>query len=274
MWKRLLGLFAVALVAVIGGGLAYMHLKKPAMAPPREGKVSMAPERIARGRYLFEVVADCNGCHSQRDFTRFGGPVVASGKGQGFVFPDELGLPGSVVAPNITPDPETGIGKWTDGEKIRAIREGVDRDGRALFPMMPYEHFARMSDQEVESLVAYMNTLAPVRNPLPVTRIKFPVWFFIKSVPKPVGSVPPMDRSNPVKYGEYLTTLGDCIGCHTPPEQGQPLPGRNFAVPPTSHPTPKPEPASGARSSSSANSPSTRSMPKRGRPRSGPMPSH
>ena len=54
------------------------------------------------------------------------------------MFPAELGLPGTVVAQNITPDKETGIGGWTDGEKIRAIREGIDREGRALFSMMPY----------------------------------------------------------------------------------------------------------------------------------------
>ena len=229
MWKKVLGTIALALVAIVGGGLAFMHLKKPAMAPPRDIKVSMAPDRIARGKYLFEVVGNCNDCHSQRDFSRFNGPVVASGKGRGWEFPEELGLPGRLVAPNITPDAETGIGKWTDGEKIRAIREGVDKDGRALFPMMPYPSFAKMSDEDVESLVAYLNTLAPVRHSLPKTEIKFPVWFFIKGVPKPVASVPPPDRSNPVKYGEYLATLGDCAGCHTQMEKGQPLPGMRFA---------------------------------------------
>ncbi len=229
MWKRVLGSLAVLVIAVIAGGLAYMHFKKPAMAPPRDIKVSMAPERIARGRYLFDVVCDCNGCHSQRDYSRFAGPVVPSGKGQGFVFPDELGLPGRLVARNITPDPKTGIGKWTDGEKIRAIREGVDREGRALFPMMPYQAFAHMSDQDVESLVAYLNTLAPVRNPLPDTNIKFPVSFFIKSAPKPVGSVPPPDFSTPAARGRYLVTIADCGGCHTQRIKGEPVPGMTLA---------------------------------------------
>ena len=77
--------------------------------------------------------------------------------------PPEAGLPGRVAARNITPDKETGIGNWTDGEKIRAIREGIGRDGHALFPMMPYESFRHMSDEDVYSLVAYLNSLPPVK---------------------------------------------------------------------------------------------------------------
>ena len=144
MIKRiLLSIVAIAIV-VPAGGLAYLYLRKPAQAPPSGIKVSMAPERIARGKYLFEVVADCDGCHSQRDFTRVGGPVVLSGRGRGVTMSEFIPeLPGTVVARNITPDSETGLGAWTDGEKIRAIREGVARDGRALFPMMPYQGFSR-----------------------------------------------------------------------------------------------------------------------------------
>jgi hypothetical protein len=103
-------------------------------------KVEMTPERVARGEYLFKVAADCGGCHSERDWSKFSAPVVQGGEGKGFVFPPELALPGTVVAPNLTPDPETGLGAWSDGEKIRAIREGISRDGRALFPMMPYPY--------------------------------------------------------------------------------------------------------------------------------------
>ena len=77
-----------------------------------------------------------------------------------------MGPPGIVAPTNITLDKETGIGNWTDGEKIRAIREGISRDGTALFPMMGYERFRYMSDEDVHSLVAYLNTLTPVRNPV------------------------------------------------------------------------------------------------------------
>ncbi len=139
------------------------------------------------------------------------------------------GMPGTVVAPNITPDRETGIGTWTDGEKIRAIREGVDNQGRALFPMMPYGSYREMSDEDVESLVAYLNSLPPVRNPLPATALSFPVNLMIKGAPQPAGSVPPPDRADRLKYGKYLATLGGCGGCHTPSNQGTPVPGKEFA---------------------------------------------
>jgi hypothetical protein len=158
-----------------------------------------------------------------------GGPVIEGGDGLGFVFPQEMEFPGTVVAPNITPDKETGIGNWTDGEIIRAIREGVSRDGSALFPMMPYANFRHMSDEDVYALVAYLRTLPPAKNVLPRSQINFPVSMFIKSVPKPAGQVPPVDGSNQLKYGEYLTKLGGCGGCHTPMEKGEPLPGKWLA---------------------------------------------
>src|SRR6185503_21299802 len=95
-------------------------------------------------------------------------------RGQGFVFPQEVGLQGTIVESNITPDRETGIGAWTDGEKIRAIREGIGRDGRVIFPLMPYQNYRLMSDEDLYALVAYLNSLPAVRNPLPATRVNFP----------------------------------------------------------------------------------------------------
>ena len=197
---------------------------------PSSVKIERSVARLARGEYLYHRVAVCGDCHSQRDYTRFGGPVVEGGEGVGFSFPQELGLPGTVVAPNITSDKESGVGNWTDGEVIRAIREGVSRDGKALFPMMPYAEFRHMSDEDVYAIVAYLRTLPPVKNVLPRSQINFPVSMFIKSVPKPAGLVPSVERSNQLKYGEYLTKLGGCGGCHTPMEKGEPLPGKWMAA--------------------------------------------
>lgn len=230
MVKRILLSILAIVVVVPAGGLAYLYLRKPAQAPPVDIQVAMTPERIERGRYLFEGVADCDGCHSERDFTRVTAPVVPAGRGKGNVMSEWIPeLPGRVVAPNLTPDRETGLGAWTDGEKIRAIRDGIGRDGRALFPMMPYSGFQRMSDDDVQSLVAYMNTLAPVRNPLPPTKLAFPVNLMIKGAPQPAGSVEAPDRSDKLKYGEYLVAIGACVGCHTPAERGAPVPGKEFA---------------------------------------------
>jgi mono/diheme cytochrome c family protein len=230
MWKKIALIVVLIVIAVPAGGLGYLYFRKPAQAPPRDVKVAMTPERIERGRYLFQNVADCDGCHSQRDFSRIDGPIVPAGRGRGSVLSSLFtNLPGTVVASNITPDPETGIGTWTDGEKIRAIRDGVDKYGRALFPMMPYAGFRTMSDDDVEALVAYLNSLTPIRNRLPATQLSFPVNLMIKGVPQPVGSVPPPDRADRAQYGKYLTTIAGCEDCHTPTEKGQPIPGMAFA---------------------------------------------
>lgn len=210
-----------ALVLVGGSAFAYLYLKGPSMAPPENIQVDMSPARVERGRYLFNL-ADCDGCHSERDFSRFGGPVVVAHRGWGQEMPMK-GLPGRVVVPNITPDRETGIGAWTDGEKIRAIREGISRDGRVLFPMMPYSGYRHMSDSDVQALVAYMNTLTPVRHELAKTQIDFPVSMFIKMAPKPAGHVKDRVFRSAEDRGEYLATVAGCADCHTPFERGRPV---------------------------------------------------
>ena len=105
-------------------------------------------------------------------------------------FPKEMGLPGRIASRNITPDVETGIGAWTDGEKIRAIREGISRDGTMLFPMMPYARFRKMSDEDVMSLVAYLNTLPPVPQG-GAQPSGFPGLDPDEEQPRPAGFVPP-----------------------------------------------------------------------------------
>jgi len=219
--KKLLLSIVLLLVAAVLGGVGYLFLRKPAMAEPSRVKVEATPERLARGKYVFESLADCGGCHSERDLSKFGGPVVPSGLGKGWVIPPELGLPGQINASNITTDPETGIGRWTDGEKIRAIREGVDKDGRALFPMMPYQFYSHMSDEDVYAVVAYLNSLPPIKNYVARSNVDFPVNLLMVSAPKPVaGPVAQPDTNNPERYGEYLVYLGGCLDCHTLMEKG------------------------------------------------------
>jgi cytochrome c553 len=208
-------LYAILALAVIaGGGIAYLSAKKPEIAPPSTIRIEATPERLARGKYLV-ILADCEGCHSQHDMTRFGLPVPEGGHFAGFEFTREMGMPGFITGANLTPDPETGIGAWTDGEKIRAIREGIDKDGNMLFPMMPYAHFREMSDEDVYSLVAYLNSVPIVKRAHPPTKIAFPVNLFVKGVPKPVaGPVPQPDKTDRLKYGKYLSTLAGCQSCH------------------------------------------------------------
>ena len=215
----------------------YLLIRRPASAPPSKIKVAMTPDRIERGQYLFTTLLDCDGCHSERDFSRLGGPVIAGARGKGVMLPLE-GLPGQVNAPNITPDAETGIGAWTDGEKIRAIREGISRDGHMLFPLMPYSGYRFLSDSDVQSLVAYMNTLPAIRNYIPRSNISFFVAMMVKGVPTPVTKlIPDVDVDGGEIYGEYLVSIAGCEECHTPRKFGQAdasmrfAGGRLFAMP-------------------------------------------
>ena len=223
---KVLGYVLAAVILIAGSAVTYLYARKPDMAPPAGVQIERTAERFARGKYLF-TLTDCDGCHSERDFTRFGGPVVPGGRLAGAVFPKEMGLPGTVVAPNITPDVETGIGAWTDGEIVRAIREGIGRDGNSLFPMMPYQALRKMSDEDAYSLVAYLRTIPPVKRRHPRTQIMFPVSLMVKGAPKPTGHVPQPDLSTKRKRGEYLVSLAGCQGCHTPSLGG----GEKFTFP-------------------------------------------
>ena len=207
----------------------YLLIRRPASAPPQNIKVAMTPERIERGQYLFTALLDCDGCHSERDFSRLGGPVVAGGRGKGGRLQLE-GLPGDVFAPNITPDKETGIGNWTDGEKIRAIREGISKDGHMLFPLMPYPGYRYLSDIDGASLIAYMNTLPPIRNYVQRSSISFLVSVMMKGVPQPVTRrIPPVDPGGGEIYGEYLVSIAGCEECHTRQSRGQEDASMRFA---------------------------------------------
>jgi mono/diheme cytochrome c family protein len=113
----------------------------------------------------------------------------------------------------------------------RAIREGIGHDGRALFPLMPYDHYRSLSDEDVASIIVYLRALPPVRRKQPATEIMFPVRYLIRSVPEPLRApVPAPDLSTPAKRGAYLVTVGACTNCHTPQDDhGQPIPGMEFA---------------------------------------------
>jgi mono/diheme cytochrome c family protein len=219
----------IGLALVVAGAGVFVVTKGPQVAPPSDVRVERTAARVERGRYLFETVMDCDGCHSEHDWSKYGTPVLAGRRGVGNAFPPELGLPGKIVSPNITQDRETGIGAWSDGEIIRAIREGVSRDGRALFPMMPYQSYAKLSDEDTFSLVAYLRSLAGVKNALPVSKVDFPVSFFMQSAPQPVAKVAAVEEGVGVGYGQYLVTIGACGNCHTPMERGAPVAGKEFA---------------------------------------------
>jgi hypothetical protein len=186
------------------------------MAPPSNIVVDKSSARVERGKYIFTRLSYCDDCHSEQDFSRLARPVVVSTRGYGKLMADK-DMPGEIYAANITPDKETGIGSWTDGEKIRAIREGVDKDGRTIFPIMPYSYYCYMSDDDAQSLVAYLDTMPAVKHKLPPTKVNFPDSMWMKGDPRPVTDPVKMpDRNNKLLYGEYVATISHCEVCHTP----------------------------------------------------------
>jgi mono/diheme cytochrome c family protein len=152
-------------------------------------------------------------CHSARDWSQHGAPVVAGMDlaGQILPIPD---FPGTIVAPNITQDSETGSATWTDDQLARAIREGIKHDDSTLFPMMPYEAYRTLADEDLASVVVYLRSVAPVRNVLPPSKINFPVNYLVRGAPEPVTeAVHGPSMSDTIAQGKYLATLG--CGCHT-----------------------------------------------------------
>jgi mono/diheme cytochrome c family protein len=226
-------LVVLCLILLLAVGITTTVGWRPFLGPrsrPLTGRVfERTPERWARGKYLVESVTPCMVCHSPHDWTKHDAPITPGMEGAGSDMSVLKGLPGRVVAPNLTPDRETGTGNWSDDTLARAIREGIGHDGRALFPMMPYEHFRHLPDEDLASIIVYLRSLPAVRNVLPSTEIIFPVKYLIRSVPEPiVAPVPPLDLSDPVKRGAYLVNIAVCAVCHTPQVNGQPVAGMQF----------------------------------------------
>jgi len=225
-----LGALALLLAGAITLTIGWRPFIGPRARPLTNRKFEATPERLARGKYLTENVLDCFACHSRRDWTKHNAPLVTDSEGGGQdPFPLE-GLPGKVYPPNISPDKETGAGNWTDDQLSRAIREGIGHDGRALFPMMPYENSSHLSDEDLASVIVYLRSLPPVHHVVPKTDLIFPVKYLIRSVPQAITApVPPPDLSTPVKRGEWLVRVAGCRDCHTPQNMGKPLPGLDLA---------------------------------------------
>ena len=213
--KGALGI-AGGLVALIGGAVGLGTVMKPAQRPAADITIERTPERIARGSYLANAVFPCMHCHSKLDPEQYGGHTIAGTEGAGGdCFGREMGLPGRVCPSNITPDVETGIGGWTDGEILRAMREGVSKDGHGLFALMPTELFRQMPDEDAYAVVAYLRTLTPIKNKVEPKEIDFPVNILFKLGIKPlVGPVPEIPQGDRLAQGKYLSLA--CYKCHTP----------------------------------------------------------
>lgn len=224
----ILGAILALVIVVVLGGLIYLYAAFPKADPPSTEKVEATAARLERGKYLANHVVGCIDCHSTRDFRYFGGPVESGSEGKGGThYGEEFGFPGDIYIPNITP---AAIGSWTDGELIRAITSGITKDGKALFPFMPYPAYSHMSREDLYSVVAYIRSLPAIKNDVPRSSLNFPVNLIVRTMPAP--ATPPAsapDTANELEYGKYITTLAGCTDCHTPSEKGEPIEGMQFA---------------------------------------------
>ena len=221
---------AGALTAIalgVGAALWVADREPPPKAPPaapaappvaahspralRDVVYERTPQRVERGRYLAQGLLQCFLCHSERDWTRPGAPPVAGKEGAGAVWEGRPWL----VAPNLTPDEETGMGRRTDDMLARAIREGIAHDGRVLHPQMWYGSFRSLADEDLAAVIVFLRSLEPIRNPLPRTQIP-PERAAELEAPEPlVEPVPMPDLADPVARARYYVRLADCAGCHT-----------------------------------------------------------
>jgi mono/diheme cytochrome c family protein len=223
---KVLGMIVGAAVVAVVAFLTYFNLKYPDVDPAPMITVERTAERLARGKYLAHHVTVCIDCHSTRDWTKFSGPVISGTEGKGGEeFPEAVG---TLVSSNITP---AAIAQYTDGELLRAFTVGVTRDGRAMFPLMPYPMYSKLTEADAYAIVAYTRSLSPIENKVKESTLNFPLNFIVKTIPQ--GSFNPSsepDKNNPAEYGKYLTTIAACEACHTPrDDKGQNLPGMTLA---------------------------------------------
>ncbi len=173
---------------------------------------------IARGEYIFKFQAQCWSCHEQHGRN----PDSSPSGGQLFDLTDVGPGFGKWYSRNLTPDHETGLGKWTDGEIVQAVREGLSRDRTALFPIMPLDWYNGMADEDVLSVVAYLRSLPATKNEVPKRTPSFMAkalmtFKVVKPMDPITAPVTAPARGVTPEYGRYLSSnLADCADCHTP----------------------------------------------------------
>ena len=211
-WAMVARSIAVILAVCIVAIAAFFVLAwRPAIDPTVPAQaLSFDPALVRRGGAL-AAGGNCITCHTVPGLETFAGGV---------------GVPtpfGTVYSTNITPDPETGIGRWSQAAFRRAMREGVDRAGRHLYPAFPYDHFTLLSDEDIDALFAYLMSREPIRAVPPGNELRFPFnirillagWklLFLRQGPYQADAA----RGEAWNRGAYLVEgLAHCGACHTP----------------------------------------------------------
>jgi mono/diheme cytochrome c family protein len=207
-WKVVLVLICAFAVAIaIAWAMGRHGSSASAASPPPGPDASYDQTLVTKGAWL-AAVGNCNTCH-----TASNGRAFAGGRPLATPF-------GTIYATNITPDGETGIGRWSPSDFLRAMRQGVDREGRDLYPAFPYDHFTHIADEDVNAMYAFLMTRDPVQAKTPANRIFVPrpaisVWKALYFKPGTLAPDPAHDAS--WNRGRYLVDgLAHCGACHTP----------------------------------------------------------
>lgn len=174
---------------------------------------AQAETPVERGAYLVGTIMTCNNCHTPMGPN---GPRFDKALSGGLTF--DL-PPFKVTASNLTPDRATGIGTWSDADIKKALRTGIRPNGMALAPIMPSGFYGIVTDPDMDAIVAYLRGVKPVSNkvPDPVYRITMPREVF-PGAEKPLANG---GGDSKVSRGFYLATIGHCMECHTPVENGR-----------------------------------------------------
>jgi mono/diheme cytochrome c family protein len=204
----LFGIATGAILVMLGG---WAWTWRPAIVPITLNENAKGDEQAIRHGAQLAAIGNCNDCHMAET-----GRPYAGGRSLPTPF-------GTLYSSNITPDRETGIGTWSETAFRRAMREGVDREGRQLYPAFPYDHFTKATSEDIGALYAFLKSQPAVRNAVPANALAFPFsfrpivagWkllFFREAQLQPDDS-----RSGEWNRGRYLVEgLGHCGGCHTP----------------------------------------------------------
>ncbi len=225
--KKVLLTIVFIVILVIVALAAYVKFGLPSVGAAPDLHVTITHERVQHGEYLANHVSLCMDCHSTRDWSKYSGPMIpgTNGKG-GELFDEKLGFPGTFYSKNITP---ANIKDWTDGEIFRTITTGVEKDGNALFPVMPYAYYGKMDKEDIYDIIAYIRSLPAIENKTPDHKIDFPMNFIVNTIPQKASFSKKPPKSDTIKYGAYLVNAAACMECHTPVKKGQVIPGLAFS---------------------------------------------
>jgi len=211
--KRILFITLSILLLLVISAFIYVKMAIPNI-PLREITVDSTPDRIGNGKYLANSVLVCMDCHSTRDWSRFSAPLVNGtlGKG-GELFDQTMGFPGRYLSKNITP---FNLADWSDAEIFRAITAGVRKDGTALFPVMPYNYYGQMDEEDIKDVIAYLRTLEPIHYAPDASSSEFPMSLIINTIPHAPTFTKKPPKEVSIAYGKYMANAASCVECHTP----------------------------------------------------------